>query len=215
MRSGGECAANDEYTGKMTKETNDRYTDAAARIDAANAEDPNQETVDGAPMPKELVYGRRMSDWLLRLEPNASKALRLAVRAQHIRRWTIPRSGYPMDRRGYLRWRTDLKNFHADYAGGILRDVGYAPEFVAAVQSLLRKEGLRENPEAQTLEDVACLVFLEHYFADFARLHDADKVVDIVRKTWAKMSERGHAAALTIDLSPEALALVQRALSGD
>jgi hypothetical protein len=199
----------------MVNENSERHAEAIARFDAANGEDPNQETVDGIALPKEVVYAHRMSDWLARLEPNASEALQLAVRAQHIRRWTIPRADYPMDRRGYLRWRTDLKNFHAEYAGDILLGVGYQAETVAAVQSLLRKEGLRENPEAQTLEDVACLVFLEHYFADFAGQHDPVKVVDIVRKTWAKMSTRGHDAALTIPLQSDARALVERALAGD
>ncbi|MGO8670009.1 MAG: DUF4202 domain-containing protein [Capsulimonadaceae bacterium] len=190
-----------------------KYDEAIERIDAANADDPNVEIVDGRPTPKELVYGRRMSAWLARLYPEASEPLRLAVRAQHIRRWTSPRSTYPMDRRGYLRWRTDLKNFHAETASAILRDAGYDDPVIDTVASLLRKEGLRENPDAQALEDTACLVFLDHYFADFASQQEPDKVVEIVRKTWAKMSEIGRSAALTLSLPDSAGALVSRALA--
>jgi hypothetical protein len=194
-------------------QTNGRYEEAVSRIDFANSQDPNLEIVDGESIPKELAYGRRMSTWLDRLYPDASEPLRLAARSQHIQRWSIARSSYPMDRRGYLRWRTDLKNFHADTAGAILRECGYDDDVIARVQSLLRKEALRENPETQALEDVACLVFLENYFAGFATQHDDEKVIDIVRKTWAKMSERGHQAALTIDLPEAAKSLVLRALS--
>ena len=192
---------------------NDRFEQAIARIDAANSEDPNTETLDGVVLPKELAYGRRMSTWLDRLYPEASEALRIAARSQHIRRWSIARSSYPMDRTGYLRWRTELKNYHAETTGSILVGVGYDEAFIGSVKSLLRKEGLRENAETQALEDVACLVFLENYFADFAAQHDDDKVVDIVRKTWGKMSERGHEAALGLDLPEKARELVGRALS--
>lgn len=191
----------------------DSFDKAIQRFDAANAEDPNLERVDGKLVPKELIYGQRMSTWLDKLYPEASEALRLAVRAQHLRRWTIPRSTYPMDRRGYLRWRTDLKSYHAEAAADVLAECGYDGGFISIVQSLLRKEGLRDNPDTQALEDTACMVFLEFYFADFAAQHDDEKVVDIVRKTWAKMSERAHEAALGLSLSADAMALVGRALS--
>lgn len=189
-----------------------RLAQAIAALDAANSEDPNRELRDGVEQPKELTYARLMSGWLDRLAPNASEPLRLAVRAQHIRRWTIPRSDYPMDRPGYLRWRTALANFHAETAGKILRESGYDEETIRRVGALIRKERLKLDPEAQLLEDVACLVFLENYFADFASHHDERQVVDIVRKTWKKMSERGHAAALSLPLAPQARALVEKAL---
>lgn len=194
-------------------QSEERFEEAVRRIDEANAVDPNVEIVDGQPEPKELVYGRRMSAWLDGLYPDASEALRLAARAQHIMRWSIPRSSFPMDRRGYLRWRTDLKSFHAETARAILADLGYEEADIAAVQSLLRKEGLRENPETQALEDTACLVFLENHFADFAAQHDDEKVIDIVRKTWAKMSPLAHDAALKLDFPESAKSLILRALS--
>jgi hypothetical protein len=191
---------------------NSKFIRAIAAFDAANSEDPNRELRDGVEQPKELAYSRHMSEWLERLAPNASEALRLAVRAQHIRRWTVPRSDYPMDRPGYLRWRAALAKFHAEAAGRILREAGYDEDSIRRVGSLIRKERLKLDPEAQLLEDVACLVFLENYFADFARHHDEAQVVEIVRKTWKKMSERGHAAALALPLSPHARALVEKAL---
>jgi hypothetical protein len=189
-----------------------KFDRAIAAFDAANAEDPNRESRDGVEQPKELAYARHMTEWLERLEPNASEALRLAVRAQHIRRWTIPRGDYPKDRQGYIRWRNTLAKFHADTAAQILRHAGYDEDAIKRVGSLIRKERIKLDPAAQLLEDVACLVFLENYFSDFARHHDEAQVVGIVRKTWKKMSPRGHAAALALPLSPDARALVEKAL---
>lgn len=190
---------------------NERVERAMSLIDVANAADPN--IAAGGDRPKELVYSEQMTRWLEALAPNASEALRLAVRAQHIRRWEIPRDRYPMDRIGYLKWRTDLKHFHAKLAGEILGKAGYDDITIARVQALIRKDRLKQDDEAQTLEDVACLVFLENYFADFAKQHDAEKVVDIVRKTWKKMSPNGHAMALRLDMPKDARALVEKALA--
>ena len=190
-----------------------RFEAAIARIDAANAEDPNTEEANGVTHPKELLYGQRMSTWLERLAPDASVALQLAARAQHIRRWSIPRSDYPMNRAGYLKWRSTLNRFHAECAADILREVGYDNTTVAAVQSLLRKERLKRNADAQCLEDVACLVFLENYLADFAPQHDEQKVLAILRKTWNKMSPKGQATANQLALPPLAGALLDKALS--
>ncbi len=193
----------------------DRFARAIAAFDAANAEDPHTITEGGERAPKELVYARQMTAWLDRLAPEAAEALKLAARCQHIHRWTIPRDDYPKDRTGYLRWRTDLKNFHADLAAEILADLGYDKATIARVKALLRKHRLKQDSEAQLLEDVVCLVFLENYFLDFSRQHDDAKVINIVRKTWDKMSPAGHEAALALDLPPEAQKLVAAALTGD
>ena len=190
-----------------------RFQAAMERLDAANREDPHREVFEGEEYPKELLYALRMTEWLGRLEPGASEALRLAVRSQHLCRWAIPRGRYPKDRKGYLQWRTELARFHAERAGAILREAGYGEETAARVQSLLRKERLKSDPEAQLLEDVACLVFLESYFLDFSRQHEEEKVIGILRKTWKKMSPRGQEAALAMALPPEAGALVGKALS--
>ena len=191
----------------------DRFRAAIERFDRANADDPNVETVDGVARPKELVYADRMTAALERFGPQASEAVRLAARCQHIQRWTIPRSTYPPGRDGYRTWRTDLARFHAETAGAILRDVGYDTAMVDRVQALLRKERLKADREVQLLEDVVCLVFLEHYLAAFASEHDEPKLVDVLRKTWRKMSDDGHRAALALDLSPELRAIVMKALS--
>jgi hypothetical protein len=172
-----------------------RLARAIERIDAASAQDPGRATFDGAEHPAGLLYGWRMSHWLSRVAPDASEALRLAVRCQHLRRWMIPRSDYPMTRAAYHQWRTTLARFHAEQAGEILRDAGYDEPTIERVGSLIRKERLKSDPEAQALEDVACLVFLEGDYVQFARTHDRAKVIDILRKTWRKMSPRGHEEA--------------------
>jgi len=191
----------------------ERFNAAIARFDAANADDPTTEVFQGVVYPKELLYAQRITAWLDNIAPDAPEALRLAVRCQHIQRWTIPRHTYAMDRHGYLRWRTTLAKFHADTAAAILRDVGYDDATIQRVQTLLRKERLKRDPEVQCLEDVICLVFLEHYLAAFATQHDEVKVLDILRKTWTKMSPRGHEVALTLPMSPEARRLVEQALT--
>ena len=192
----------------------ERLDDAIARIDAANAEDPNREFVDGAAQPAALVYAERMTGWLERLAPDASEALRIAARAQHIERWTMPRAEFPDGREGYLRWRTTLAKFHAERTAAIIAEAGYETDVIDRVKGLLRKHRLKTDAEVQMLEDVACLVFLESYFADFSTQHDEAKIIGILQKTWAKMSPKGHDAALALDMSADARALVEKALSG-
>jgi len=197
-------------------ETTTRLEAAFQAFDDANAADPNKVVADGVEWPKELLYGRQMSRWMERFAPDAPEALKLAARCQHIRRWEIPRDDYPRDRVGYLKWRTELKHMHARIAGEILEAAGYDADTIARVQSLMKKEHLKSDPEAQRLEDVVCLVFLENWFADFSKQHEPDKVVDIVAKTWKKMSPAGHRAALALagDLPEDARGLVERALAG-
>jgi len=139
--------------------------------------------------------------------------VRLAARSQHLMRWSIPRSQCPMDRAGYLKWRTTLYDFHAERAGEVLRQVGYDEGTVGRVQSLIRKHGIKTDPEMQLLEDVICLVFLENYFAEFAADHDEEKLIRILRRTWAKMSPRGHEAALGLDLPQRERQLIGKALA--
>ena len=191
-----------------------RFQQAIDRIDAANAEDPNRESWQGVDYPKELLYSQRMTGWLERFAPDASEELRLAVAAQHIRRWESPRSDYPEGKAGYKAWRSALARFHAQTAGEILADVGYDDETIRRVQGLIRKEQIKRDTESQCLEDVACLVFLESYFADFSQKHDEAKLIDILQKTWKKMSPEGHAAALGLALPAGASELVHKALNG-
>ncbi|MGA2583029.1 MAG: DUF4202 domain-containing protein [Tepidisphaeraceae bacterium] len=187
----------------------ERFERAIAEFDAVNGEDPNLINSE----PAQRVYARRMTHWLDRMYPDAAEALRLAARSQHIRRWMIPRSTYPMNRAGYHRWRTALYSFHADEAEKILRKVGYDDATIARVRSLLKKEKLKIDPQMQALEDVICLVFLENDLADFAAKHDEEKLIGILRRTWAKMSPIGQKAAMELKLPPELSALIGKALN--
>jgi hypothetical protein len=191
-----------------------RFDAAIAAIDDANACDPRTVDIDGHAAPVELLYGRRMSAALATMTSDASELLQIAVRGQHIERWTSPRTSYPPGRAGYLKWRSDLKDFHARRLGEIMAAAGYASEEAARVGGLVRKERLRADPEAQTLEDVACIVFLAHYLDEFLGKTDADdaKLARILAKTWKKMSERGHAHAGKLDLPQHVLALLRRGL---
>lgn len=193
----------------------------ASEVDAAialfkrqNARDPNQIVVDGDPQPKQLVQAERIFAWVLRLNPDASDALRLAAYAQHVRRWEIPRETFPSGRVGYLKWRKELAKFHADLATETLHEAGVAPDTIAAVRRLNLKQGLTTNPDTQTIEDALCLAFLEFEFEEFAEKHPPEKVIDILRKTWRKMSHRAQAAALELALPPNARGLVEAALAG-
>jgi len=193
--------------------TSARFAGAVAAIDAANGRDPTTIEVDGRREASELVYGRRMSETLDELAPAASEHLALAVRGQHIERWTSPRQNYPEGRAGYLRWRNELKEFHARRVGEIMAAAGYGSEDIARVGAFVRKERLKSDPEAQRLEDVACLVFLKHYLAGFMGKTDPDKLAGILAKTWTKMSAEGHEQALGLDLPAGAAALLERGLA--
>ncbi len=175
------------------------FDKAIALIDAANRQDPNRETADGESWPKEHLYALRMSDMLARYALEADEAMQLAVRAQHIRRWESPRGDYPAGRKGYLRWRADLYRFHADTAAALLAEAGCDDTTIERVRQAVGKRGIKTNPDTQLVEDVASLVFVEHYLEDFAARHpdyDEAKWLDIIRKTWKKMSPRAHAFAL-------------------
>ena len=183
-----------------------------AAFDAVNAQDPNIEIVNGQPIAKELIYSHRMTEHLHQFLPSASVELQLAARSQHICRWKIPRSDYPMDRQGYKKWRLDLAVFHGETAGEIMQANGYDESVIQRVKDLLLKRSLKRDDEVQALEDVICLVFLEFYLEDFASKHDEAKLIDIIQKTWNKMSDAGHTAALKLPLSNTMLALVTKAL---
>lgn len=190
-----------------------KLSQAFSKIDHANAQDPITEIVDNKPMAKELIYGQRMSKTLDSFAPKASEALQLAARSQHICRWQIPRDSYPMDRIGYLKWREELKKFHAGKASGILAEVGYDTETIERVSFLIQKKKLKKDDGTQTLEDVICLVFLEFYYKGFSEKHTPEKVIDILQKTWKKMSKEGHEAALKLSYSEKGLVLIQKALA--
>jgi len=188
---------------------------AIVAFDRANAADPGKVVVDGAEEPKEVVYARRLFGWVLRLHPGASEALLLAARSQHICRWERPRNEYPMDRPGYLKWRADLKVFHAEKAGGILRELGYDEGTIERVRSLNLKKGLGQDEEMQVLEDALCLMFLQYQFAELAAKATDEKMVNAIRKSWKKMSERGRAEALKLEYTENEKRLLNLALKAD
>jgi len=193
----------------------DRLTAVLAAIDAANADDPYTIVVDGVERPKEQAHAELMTRWVRTLAPDCSDAQLIAARAHHLRRWSIPRDDYPRDRGGYLRWRTALRRQHANDVARIMGDAGYGDADVERVQAIVGKKGLGRDPEVQVHEDALCLVFLDTQFdALAAQLDDDDKMIDILRKTAAKMSPAGLAAASKLKLSAEGAALLGRALDG-
>ncbi len=184
-------------------------------IDAANAQDPHLEQDGNGMQPKELLYALRMSRHLEEFAPAASDHLKIAARGQHIERWKSPRSAYPEGRSGYKKWRAELGQYHAQRVGEIMQQAGYPDEDIDRVKYLVQKRGLSRDPETQCLEDVICLVFLRYYLEGFARKHTHEKMVDIIRKTWGKMSAAGQSAALDIPLPPHLQQLIGRALKAE
>jgi len=191
-----------------------RFQQAIDAFDALNAKDPNTVTVNGESVAKELHDALSMSRWIDQLYPDASEAVLLAARCQHLCRWEMPRKTYPEGRVGYLKWRTDLKKFHSEKSAEVLRAVGYDDALIERVSAINLKQGLKSNLEVQQIEDALCLVFLEEQFEAYIDQWEEDKIIGILQKTWAKMSETAHEAALKLDLSDRALKLVQKALAG-
>lgn len=183
-----------------------------AQIDQINRQDPNQEISDGQPVAKELLYSHRMRDRLSSFDPQAPETLQIAVYAQHINRWHIARDSYPQGRQGYLQWRRDLARHHSELTANLMQQQGYSETDIASVERIIRKQNLKSDRLSQTLEDVACLVFLEYYFAAMNAKHDDDKMIAIIRKTWGKMSDNGHKAALEIPYSTQERLLIEKAL---
>jgi len=198
----------------MTIQDQQRFDRAIALFDAANAEDPNQD--EG--QPKELLYAQRMTGMIGRYAPDASEVAQLAVRAQHIKRWTVPRNTYPMTKDGYHAWRTGLYTFHANTAGELMRQAGYDDAMIERVKKAVGKRGIKVNPESQLLEDIANLVFIEHYLLAFAQSkpeYDEAKWLEIIRRTWGKMSRSAQVFALSgkVKLPESLVPLITKAIS--
>jgi hypothetical protein len=198
--------------------TQQAFDEVVKMMDAANSEDPNIETVDGKEWPKELLYSQRMTEMLECYKPEVDDVAKLAIRGQHIMRWKSPRSDYPMDRKGYHQWRTALYTFHANSVAELMEKAGYDEESLQRVRQAVGKKALKKNPDTQLLEDIAALVFIEHYMLAFAEKHpeyDEAKWIDIIRKTWRKMTVDAHAFALSGKLVlPEPLIpLIQKSVA--
>ncbi len=195
------------------------FDKAIERYDAANSKDPNMVADEnGNDAPKELIYSHRMVDMINRYLPEADEVAKLSVAAQHIQRWTSPRSDYPMNRKGYHQWRTRLYGYHAETATAILEEVGYDEETIARVKLAIGKKDLKNNKDTQILEDVAALTFIEHYmtamYENFPQ-YDEEKWIDIIIRTWKKMSADAQAFALSGDLKLPAdlVPVIQKALA--
>ena len=185
-------------------------------IDAANAEDPKLVTVDGGQVPAAQIYGQRMTAMLEEFQPDASEVLKIAVRGQHIQRFKIPREDYPEGKAGYYRWRNEQKRQHAIKTGEIMAEEGYGQEDIDAMGTIVRKERPAENPDTQTLEDIAALVFLKYELNAFLEKYHAytpEKYADILAKTWRKMSPKGHEAALALNPPEAIVALLHQGLA--
>lgn len=196
-------------------ELSPRFDATIADIDAANAQDPRLDPVAGAARPREVVYSERISECLSRLYPDASEALRIAARAQHVCRWQIPRKDYPLGREGYNAWRGACRDHHAALTSAIMRRHGYADGEIAQVVKIIRKEQLKRDPESQALENVVAVVFVEYYLDEFVAEHrdyDDVRLVDILRKTLRKMDATGHAATLALNLPAATVRLIGMAM---
>ena len=194
------------------------YDKALALIDAANSEDPNQVSAEGKDWPKELLYSERMTDMLERYKADADDAMKLAIRAQHIQRWKSPRNAYPMDRIGYLKWRKDPYKIQADNAADLLLEAGYDDETISRLRNAVAKKNIKGNADTQLLEDVTDMVFMEHYILEFVAKHpdySEQKWIEIIQKTWHKMSANAHEFALSgaVRLPESLVPLIKKAVS--
>ncbi|MYD95005.1 MAG: DUF4202 domain-containing protein [Chloroflexi bacterium] len=192
--------------------TSAQLRQALARIDEINGADPHEIQVRGESRPKELTHAALVSAWIERLRPDADDALRIAAHGHHVRRWAIPRAEYPRGRRGYLRWRQALQELHAATLGEVMMETGYDAAAIERAQNLVRKKNLRRDPDVQALEDALCLVFLETQLGGFRAQQPDDRVADILRKTWKKMSADARALAVELDLAPDDRQFLQRVL---
>ena len=188
-----------------------RFREAIQRFDALNGGDPNQEIVHGNPRPRELANAERLSGWIIALAPDASEALRLASRCQHLCRWKIPRGQFEMSRIGYHQWRNELKRFHAEKSSEVLQAVGYLDEMTARVRDLNLKKNFPGDSESRTLEDALCLVFLQFQFGDLAAKTDDEKIINALQKSWKKMTPLAQAHALKLQYTSRERALLDQA----
>jgi len=198
--------------------TQNKYEQVVELINSANGEDPNLDNDGHKDWPKELLYSHRMSDMLERYTPEADDVMKLAISAQHIQRWKSPRDAYPMNKKGYHQWRTNLYQFHADTLAELMQTAGYSEDDLFRARQAVGKKALRNNPDTQLLEDVSALVFIEHYMLAFVEKHpeyDEEKWISIILRTWNKVSEKGQKFALSggIKLPESLLPLIEKAIS--
>jgi hypothetical protein len=189
------------------------FTQAMEAFNAANSKDPNFIEVNGFEKPYELVYANWLYEWVMKLNPNAKEELQLAAKCQHIKRWEIPRSKYQDGLKGYTKWKKELAEYHADEAGKILKQVGYEEAVIERVRAINLKKNLKTDSDVQTMEDALCLVTLQYQIEGFSLKHDDEKMIGIIKKTWAKMSDRAKEEALKLSYSERVLSLIKNAIA--
>jgi hypothetical protein len=189
------------------------FTQAMEAFNAANSKDPNFIEVNGFEKPYELVYANWLYEWVMKLNPNAIEELQLAAKCQHIKRWEIPRSKYQDGLKGYTKWKKELAEYHADEAGKILKQVGYEEAVIERVRAINLKKNLKVDSDVQTMEDALCLVTLQYQIEGFSLKHDDEKMIGIIKKTWAKMSDRAKEEALKLSYSERVLSLIKNAIA--
>jgi len=192
---------------------NERFVEAIRRLDEANGEDPRTELIDGLAQARELLFARRVYDWVKKLVADPSEELLLAARGHTLRRWMIPRDRYPKTTPGYRQWREALAAFHADQIAGILHEVGYSEATITRVRALILRENWRNDPEGRALEDADCLVFLETKLEGYLDEWEEKKTVNILKKTLRKMTPAGKEHAGALRLSDRCAELFRRAQS--
>lgn len=191
----------------------DLFSQAVDAFDSANSKDPNFIEVNGFEKPYELIYANWLSEWVMKLNPNASEELQLAAKCQHIKRWEIPRSKYPEGLKGYTKWKKELAEYHAEEASKILKQIGFDETLVERVKSINLKKNLKTDSDVQTIEDALCLVTLQYQIEGFSLKHDDEKMIGIIQKTWAKMSDRAREEALKLSYSERVLLLIKKAIA--
>lgn len=189
------------------------FSQAIDAFDSANSKDPNFIEVNGFEKPYELIYANWLSEWVMKLNPNASEELQLAAKCQHIKRWEIPRSKYPEGLKGYTKWKKELAEYHAEEASKILKQIGFDETLVERVKSINLKKNLKTDSDVQTIEDALCLVTLQYQIEGFSLKHDDEKMIGIIQKTWAKMSDRAREEALKLSYSERVLSLIKKAIA--
>jgi hypothetical protein len=192
---------------------NKKIEKAFELFDQYNSKDPKQYTWNDKAYPQELFLAQQLYQWVLKLEPTAAEPLLLASRCQHIGRWEVPRDTYPDGKAGYLNWRSNLAKYHAQKAEELLLQAGYDKETISKVKQINLKQQIKSDSEVKTMENALCLVFLRFEFEDFLQKHDEAKIIRILQKTWAKMSDAGRDVALSLNFSPKAGEIIKKALS--
>ncbi|MBE9525611.1 MAG: DUF4202 domain-containing protein [Proteobacteria bacterium] len=198
--------------------SNSMFEQVVELIKSANSEDPNQESDGEKSWPKELLYTYRMADMLERYSPDADDVMKLAIQAQHIQRWQSPRNAYPMNKKGYHQWRTNLYQFHADTLATLMQTADYSKTDIDRAKQAVGKKSLKSNPDTQLLEDVSALVFIEYYMQAFVDKHpeyNEEKWISIILRTWNKVSETGQKFALSgaLKLPEPLIPIITKAIS--